>query len=101
MTDDTLEAYNKLKDNGTFDKIDKLVFEIIKRSKPIDAQQAHKIIVNKGYGYISYNLVQQGFTRLKNDSKIFKVGTHKGASGFTRGLYSDEPINQQQGELFC
>jgi hypothetical protein len=93
---DTLEGYNKLKENGTFDAVDKKVFEVINRNKSIDAQEAHVILSDRR---ISYNLVQQAFTRLKNAGKIFKVGTHKGASGFTRGLYSvDKP--EEERDLF-
>ena len=94
---DTLEGYNKLKDNGTFDAVDAKVFEIIKRNKSLDAWEAHVIVDDRS---ISYNLVQQAFTRLKNDKKIYKVGTHKGASGFTRGLYSLDKPNDGQGVLF-
>jgi len=94
---DTLEGYNKLKESGKFDAVDKKVFEIINRSKSIDAQEAYVVLSDRS---ISYNLVQQAFTRLKNDKKIFKVGTHKGASGFTRGLYSHKKPEQKQEELF-
>jgi len=93
---DTLEGYNKLKDTGFFEAVDKRVLEIISRNKSIDAWEAHVIVDDKR---VSYNLVQQAFTRLKNSRKIFKVATHKGASGFTRGLYSHTKPEQEE-DLF-
>ena len=93
----TLEGYEKLKTKGYFDAIDREVFAILSRQdKPLDANQVYEMMSG-----VKYNLVQQAFTRLKKAGKIYKAGTHKGTTGFTRGVYAvgTQQVERQK-ELF-
>ena len=95
---DTLEGYDRLKDSGYFDAVDKEVYQILcKQTEPVDANQVYEMMSG-----VKYNLVQQAFTRLKKAKKIYKAGTHKGVAGFTRGVYlvGEPPQEEKQEELF-
>jgi len=95
---ETTDAWDQLKKSGYFDTVDKEVHELmLKDTTPMDANQVWQMLP-----HFKYNLIQQAFTRLTKEKKLYKHGTHKGVSGFTRGVYSVTygPPPEQQEELF-
>lgn len=92
VSQESKESYKQKVRSGAALKIDEIVFKLIHdHHEPLDAREAHAIFKAQGHPLgadMKYNDVQQAFTRLTNEKRIIKVGTHKNNfTGRTVGVY--------------
>ena len=86
VANESKEAFRDLSAHGKLRGIDEVVFFLLTtHHEAMDAREAHTIFKLQGHPLgddMKYNDVQQAFTRLADEKRIIKTGTHK--NSFTK-----------------